>query len=114
MYRYGTQITYLQVTTRVTSAIRFFSGKPQKITLMILPTAIIFRYVFVTTWLFVKFADSELVDGPLVCGPVLLYGWFELHNTVYTLSILLSFSKNGIRSRSSESFMSSNHEATGT
>lgn len=44
----------------------------------------------------------------------LLYGWFELHSTVYTLSTLLSFSKNGIRSSSSESFMSSNHDATGT
>lgn len=43
-----------------------------------------------------------------------LYGWLELRNTVYTLSTLLSFSKNGIKSNSSESVMSSNHDATGT
>ncbi|CAH2253436.1 jg6412 [Pararge aegeria aegeria] len=42
-----------------------------------------------------------------------LYGWLELRNTVYTLSTLLSFSKNGIKSKSSESVMSSNHDATG-
>ncbi|CAH2253439.1 jg6412 [Pararge aegeria aegeria] len=41
-----------------------------------------------------------------------LYGWLELRNTVYTLSTLLSFSKNGIKSKSSESVMSSNHDAT--
>lgn len=45
---------------------------------------------------------------------LLLYGRFELHNTVYTLSILLSFSKNGIKSSNSESVISSNHDATGT
>lgn len=43
-----------------------------------------------------------------------LYGWFEFRNTVYTLSTFASFSKNGIKSKSSESVMSSNHDATGT
>lgn len=52
------------------------------------------------------------VPGELFC--VGLYGWFELRNTVYTLSTLASFSKNGIKSNSSESVMSSNHDATGT
>lgn len=52
------------------------------------------------------------VLGELFC--VGLYGWLELRNTVYTLSTLLSFSKNGIKSNSSESVMSSNHDATGT
>lgn len=37
-----------------------------------------------------------------------------LHNTEYTLSILLSLSKNGIKSSSSESVMSSNQDCTGT
>lgn len=52
------------------------------------------------------------VAGELFC--VGLYGWLEFRNTVYTLSTLLSFSKNGIKSNSSESVMSSNHDATGT
>lgn len=66
-------------------------------------------YVEVGVWLF-----GKLAEGPFNCGTLLLYGWFELHSTVYTLSILLSFSKNGIRSKSSESVMSSNQDATGT
>lgn len=37
-----------------------------------------------------------------------------LHNTEYTLSILLSLSKNGIKSSNSESVISSNHDCTGT
>lgn len=45
---------------------------------------------------------------------LMLYGWFELHRSVYTLSTLLSFSKKGIKSSNSESVISSNHEATGT
>lgn len=57
-------------------------------------------------------AARGYVGGELFC--VGLYGWFELRNTVYTLSTLLSFSKNGIKSNSSESVMSSNHDATGT
>lgn len=52
------------------------------------------------------------VGGELFC--VGLYGWLELRSTVYTLSTLLNFSKNGIKSNSSESVMSSNHDATGT
>lgn len=68
-------------------------------------------YVLDGEWLFCTVVAD---DGPFSCGILLLYGWFELHSTVYTLSILLSFSKNGIRSKSSESVMSSNHEATGT
>lgn len=52
------------------------------------------------------------VPGELFC--VGLYGWLELRNTVYTLSTLLNFSKNGIKSNSSESVISSNHDATGT
>lgn len=52
------------------------------------------------------------VPGELLA--VGLYGWFEFRNTVYTLSTLASFSKNGIKSKSSESVMSSNHDATGT
>lgn len=67
-------------------------------------------YVLGGEWLFCTVAGG----GPFNCGILLLYGWFELHNTVYTLSILLNFSKNGIKSNSSESVMSSNHEATGT
>lgn len=51
---------------------------------------------------------------PVVEDSELLNGLFELHNTVYTLSILLSCSKNGIKSKSSVSVMSSNHDATGT
>lgn len=54
---------------------------------------------------------SGYVVGEFCVG---LYGWFELRNTVYTLSTLLSFSKNGIKSKSSESVISSNHDATGT
>lgn len=53
-----------------------------------------------------------VVLGELFC--VGLYGWLEFRNTVYTLSTLLNFSKNGIKSNSSESVMSSNHDATGT
>ena len=41
-------------------------------------------------------------------------GWFVFLSTVYTLSILLNLSKNGIKSRNSVSDISSNHEATGT
>uniref|UniRef100_A0A182QYG7 Uncharacterized protein n=1 Tax=Anopheles farauti TaxID=69004 RepID=A0A182QYG7_9DIPT len=38
----------------------------------------------------------------------------ELHSTLYTESTLLSFSNSGIKSSSSESWMSSNHDFTGT
>lgn len=37
-----------------------------------------------------------------------------MHKTLYTESTLLNFSKRGINSNSSESFMSSNHDLTGT
>lgn len=39
---------------------------------------------------------------------------FVLHKIVYTESTLLNFSNNGIKSRSSESVVSSNHDLTGT
>lgn len=55
-----------------------------------------------------------VVLAPITDDTELLNGRFELHNTVYTLSILLSCSKNGIKSNSSVSVMSSNHDATGT
>lgn len=55
---------------------------------------------------------ARYVPGELFA--VGLYGWFEFRNTVYTLSTFASFSKNGIKSKSSESVMSSNHDATGT
>lgn len=72
---------------------------------------------FNVVWLFIwrlLCCSCCWVIRPGAGAGVVLYGWFELQRTVYTLSTLLSFSKKGIRSRSSESVISSNQDATGT
>ena len=57
--------------------------------------------------------DDVIVTGSGTRLPDLL-GSLACCNTVYTLSTLLRFSRNGIKSNSSRSFMSSNQDATGT
>lgn len=82
-------------------------------------------FIFPTLKCYVKFASFvcccpvitvtvEEEDVSVVCVIRFEFELLLLHSMLYTESTLLSFSKSGIKSSSSESEVSSNHDLTGT